>query len=404
MLRNAQCVMKNPFAYGGVVSGHAFCNRATEKADLLRAIRNNEKLFVFSERRFGKTSLVQSVIAKLPKKDTVSAYVDLWPTDDEPSFVTALAKAITSSMTTSAERLLTTGKALFSSLVPTMTLNDEGKPELSFGFGKNVKVDRALEEVLETPSRIANRQNKNVVIVFDEFQQILEYQNDLVERKLRSVIQNHPKVAYIFLGSRRHLIQKMFMDKTRPLYRAGGHYPLGAISEAHWTPFIRNHFRATDRFVSDELIHSICTCTQGHPFYTQHLCHAVWELCDRKARVTPKMVNAATQLLLERENYAYTTLWESLALNQRKLLKGLASEASKVQFSSEFISAYGLGSASSVQRAADSLLERDVIDRDNGSFLITDRFLGSGYKTFKFANNVTHCALRMLRSDSVMLN
>jgi uncharacterized protein len=87
------------------------------------------------------------------------------------------------------------------------------------------------------------------------------------------------------------------------------------------------------------------------------------------------MVNAATQLLLKRENYAYTTLWESLAVNQRKFLKGLASESGKVQpFSSDFIGKYGLGSGSNVQRVVDSLLEKDVIDRDNGSFLISDRF------------------------------
>jgi hypothetical protein len=35
---------------------------------------------------------------------------------------------------------------------------------------------------------------------------------------------------------------------------------------------------------------------------------------------------------------------------------------------------YGIGSASNVQRAVDGLLARDIIDRDNGSFLITDRF------------------------------
>lgn len=374
-MRNALRVMKNPFEYGGIVSGDAFCNRIVEKADLTRAIRNNDKLFVFSERRFGKTSLVQSVIAKLPKKETLSAYVDLWPTDDEASFVATLARAVTSSMGSSADRLLTIGKKLFSSLVPTITVDDEGKPEISFGFSKNVAIDRALEEVLATPARIAKERKQNVVVVFDEFQQILEYQNDVVERKLRSVIQKHSNVAYIFLGSRRHLIQKMFMDKARPLYRAGGHYPLGTISEAHWTPFIRKHFQNSNRSIADDLIHSICVSTQGHPFYTQHLCHAVWELCEPKSKVTARTVQAATDLLLERENYAYTTLWESLAVNQRKFLKGLASQSSKaVVFSSEFIARHGLGSASNVQRAVDSLLEKDVIDRENGSFLITDRF------------------------------
>lgn len=365
--------MSNPFAYGGIVSGAAFCNRNAEKADLLQAIRNHEKLFVFSERRFGKTSLVQNVISKLPKKQTLAAYVDLWPTDDQSSFVTALAKAIASSMTSSAEKLLQTGRALFRSLVPTMTVSDEGAPEITFGLGQNVHLERALDEVLATPAKLAKE--KTVVVVLDEFQQILEYQNDLVERKLRSVIQGQAQVAYLFLGSRRHLIQKMFMDKDRPLYRAGGHYPLGTITEKHWTPFIRNHFKTTDRFISDELIHFICLHTQGHPFYTQHLCHAVWELCEPRARVTSETISAATQLLLTRENYAYTTLWESLATNQRRFLKGLANEEGKVQpFSADFISKSGLGSASNVQRVVDSLLERDVIDRDNGSFLISDRF------------------------------
>ena len=43
--------MRNPFEYGGVVSGEAFCNRDKETSDLVRAMENGEKLFVFSERR-----------------------------------------------------------------------------------------------------------------------------------------------------------------------------------------------------------------------------------------------------------------------------------------------------------------------------------------------------------------
>lgn len=104
--------MKNPFEYGGVVSGSAFCNRQKEVADLLRAIENHEKLFVFSERRYGKTSLVRMALGKLPKKEFVCAYVDLWPTDSEVTFLTAVAKAITESTSSSVNRLLETAKRL----------------------------------------------------------------------------------------------------------------------------------------------------------------------------------------------------------------------------------------------------------------------------------------------------
>ena len=72
---------------------------------------------------------------------------------------------------------------------------------------------------------------------------------------------------------------------------------------------------------------------------------------------------------------AYSTLWESLAINQRKFLKGLASEVAIVKpFAGEFVRRSGLGSPSNAQRAVDGLLDRDVIDRENGSYLITNHF------------------------------
>jgi hypothetical protein len=182
-------------------------------------------------------------------------------------------------------------------------------------------------------------------------------------------------VSYVFLGSRKHLIQKMVLDKNRPLYRAGGHYPLGPIAEKEWQPFIRQHFLTANKRIDEGQIHEICEMTQGHPFYTQHLCHALWELGEPRKAVTRDMIRAAVKVLLDRESYAYTTLWESLTLPQKRFLKGLAAEAAGVKvFAGEFVNRHGLSSASNAQRAVEALLARDVIDRDNGSFVISDRF------------------------------
>ena len=367
--------MRNPFEYGGVVSGEAFCDREKETSDLVRAMENGEKLFVFLERRYGKTSLVRAALGKLPRKGYVCAYVDLWPTDSEATFVTSVAKAITESMSTSVGRVLETAKKFFGSLSPSVTMDEEGKPALTFGLGKHGRVGPALDEVLETPARIAAKGGPRVVIVFDEFQQILEYGDDQVERKLRSVIQNHRQVSYLFLGSRKHLIQKMVLDRNRPLYRAGGHYPLGPIAERHWQPFVRQRFADADKGIDQNHIREVCELTQGHPFYTQHVCHVLWELCEPKAAVNRELLRAAVKVLLDRESYAYTTLWESLTLSQKRFLKGLAAEAAGVKvFAGEFVNRHGLSSASNAQRAVQALLAKDIIDRDNGSFLITDRF------------------------------
>jgi hypothetical protein len=98
-------------------------------------------------------------------------------------------------------------------------------------------------------------------------------------------------------------------------------------------------------------------------------------MCEAGGEVTGKTIQAAVKVLLSRESYAYTTLWESLTPSQKRFLKGLAGEAAGVKvFAGEFIGRYGLSSASNAQRAVKSLLAKDIIDRDNGSFLITDRF------------------------------
>lgn len=366
--------MRNPFQYGGIVGGESFCNREREKADLLRAIENGEKLFVYSERRLGKTSLVRTVLDELPRS-YVAAYVDLWATDGERSFVAAVAKAITESMSSSARRLVDLAKDLFGTLTPTITVDESGKPTATFGLDRDKDLQPALEEVLTAPSRIRSRGKRRPVIVFDEFQRIAEYDDDLVERRLRSVIQHQADVSYLFLGSRRHTIRSMFLSSDRPLYRSAGHYPLGAIAAIHWIPFIRRKFLEDERKISEPRILEIHDLTQGHPFYTQHLCHALWERCEPGTEVTSALIDDAVRLLLERESFAYGTLWESLTHNQRRFLKGLAGEPEGVKpFSRDFIRRYRLGSSSNAQRAAEVLQKHDVLDRDNGSFLFLDRF------------------------------
>jgi len=365
----------NPFRYGGVVGEEAFCNRKQELADLLRAMENDERLFLYSERRLGKTSLVRLALSRLAQRKFIPVYIDLWPTDGAESFVAVTAKAITESLATTADRMLQATRDFFSRLTATLTTDSQGNPQIRFELREPEVKAPDLEEVLLAPARVASRRNRRVVVAFDEFQRILEYPNDLVERTLRSLIQDQKGVSYVFLGSRKHLIQRMVLDRSSPLYRAGGHYPLNSISTEDWGPFIRERFERSEKQISDDHVRSICRITEGHPFYTQHLCHAVWELCEPEEAVDEQTVNAAVQLLLERESYAYTTLWESLTRMQRRFLSGLATETDSVQvFSAAFLQQHHLGSASTVQGVVDALLEKDIIDRSDSSFLISDRF------------------------------
>ncbi len=55
---------KNPFTYGGRVTGKTFCNRKEEVKELLSDILARQHVILFSQRRFGKTSLVWRVLSE----------------------------------------------------------------------------------------------------------------------------------------------------------------------------------------------------------------------------------------------------------------------------------------------------------------------------------------------------
>jgi len=368
-------MLVNPFTYGGVVGNGDFCNRKQEIADLSETMRSAGRCFLYAERRMGKTSLVFQALAKLPSKKCIPVYVDLWPTDGSVSFATSLAKAITMAAAFRTSRMLELATSLFGRLRPSLTMDDAGKPTIEFGLEGRTAAKPDLIEILNAPQELAQRTGKTVVVVLDEFQQILQYDDDLAERQLRSSIQHQTNVAWLFLGSRKHLLQKMFLEHARPLYRAAAHYPIGPIAARHWLPFVTTRFRKANKTIDELTVSQLCEKTEGHPFYTQHLCHVVWSMTEPGGTVDQACIDNAIGDLLRRESHAYITLWESLTKNEQRLLRGLAgSDEPPKPFSSDFTRRYGLRTASNSQRAAGSLLPKDIIDREESSFVITDRF------------------------------
>ena len=311
-----------------------------------------------------------------PKKQFVTVYVDLWPTDGSAAFSEATAKAIATAAESTSKRLLEIGKSLFGRLRPSVSLDNAGQPKIDFGIDGRAVSKTDLVEVLAAPQKLAEKTGKTVVMVFDEFQQILDYEDDLTERQIRSSIQHQSNVAYVFLGSRKHLLQSMFLDESRPLYRSAMHYPIGPIETKHWRSFISKRFQDADKQIDRQIIDLLCDRTGGHPFYTQHLCHVLWSMTDVGGKVDESALQLAVEELLRRESHAYVNLWESLTKNEQRFLRGLAqSEEPPKPFSSDFTRHFGLRSASNAQRAAESLESSDIIEREESSFVIVDRFL-----------------------------
>ncbi len=368
--------MKNPFKYGEIVAEESFCNRETEQRELKEHMESGQNVLVLSERRMGKTSLLRVIMDEMTEADYSCAYIDLLPTENRVDFAERLAKSFAETLQSPVENILKTVKDWFSGFRFTPEY-DTATDSISFSVnfqGNENKLE--LDKVLAVPEKISERRETGVIVVFDEIQQIKQYPDDFVERKLRSVIQHHPDVTYIFLGSRRHVVEDMFLEQSSPFYRSSKTYPLEPIAGDDWIPFLQKHFQAGERKVTVEFLEDICELTEGHPYYTQHLCSVIWGLTEPGDILDDELLQAAMERILSEEDYTYTSIIESLTTNQRKLLIALAEEEKESPkiYSENFRNKHRLGNSSTVDTAKKALLKRGLLDVEEKNVFIVDRF------------------------------
>lgn len=186
----------------------------------------------------------------------------------------------------------------------------------------------------------------------------------------------HESVSYIFMGSKRHLMQELFRNKNRPFYRFGKHFPLGKIPKDEFAVFIQRHFEEMGYQTDLDAIREILHVADDHPYYTQLLCHILWDRKRQEKVIAKEDIYLAVQEVFMREAHAFHDIWDMLPLKSRQLLVALAKEDSPQvrPFSSGFLQKHNLGSASSVQRAITRLLEEEVLEKTNGGYQFTDVF------------------------------
>ncbi|MCK5534457.1 ATP-binding protein [bacterium] len=366
--------MKNPFVYGKEVSGDNFCNRKREKNELYRDIINGQNVIIFSQRRLGKTSLINEVFNKCRKKGIIPIYVDLYPMLSEEDFIRIYAKSIAEVVWGKIRKKLKEITQFFHKVRPTFTVNQTGEISYSFDVDRKAIIP-SIEDVLDGVKRYADRKKKKVTVCFDEFQQIGQLKTDKLEKIMRSSFQKHNNIAYVFMGSKKHLITDMFNNPNRPFYRSTKSFPLEKINKCELSLFIQDRFQTTGKSISKDLIGEILDICELHPYYVQYFCHIIWERAIDRKIVKQEDLREGLKLLLKRESSTYEATWDLLTVKQKQVLVAISKVSPNDKlFSSEFLEKHNLGSASSVQRTVRSLINKDLIDKAGEMYMIIDIF------------------------------
>ncbi len=369
----------NPFNFGVLAMDDAFADRESELRELVSDAANGQDVVVFAPRRLGKSSLVAAAMRELVANGLLVADIDLWKVPTKEKLAEALATAIYTHMARLRDRALEKAAAPFRGLriTPTMTVDPESGG-VRFRFTASPQpadIDATIERLLELPAELAAEQGKTAVLVLDEFQEIGSIDKNLT-KLMRSVFQQQSNVAHIYLGSKRHLMEQIFNDEDEPFWRSAKQTQLGMIPAEPFADFIEQRFRGSGRSVDPAVVERVLRATGGHPYATQRLCYGIWGRADGRRKAGNEEFDAAFAALLKDEDNHFSLVWEDSSKAQQLVLLALADQPGR-PLSQDYRTEYSLPAASSVQRAMDNLVKRELIAKEaDGTHRIVEPFLG----------------------------
>jgi hypothetical protein len=366
----------NPFRFGTLALDEAFTDRQAEIRELKSDALNGQDVVIFAPRRYGKSSLAWRVAQALVRERVLVAQVDLMTAPTKEKLAEKLAKAIhediASPLFRARERL-----QVFRGLriTPVVTIDPEDAAVgFSFEAGRRREdVDATLERLLQLPADLAADRGRRVALILDEFQEVVDIDPDL-PKLMRAVFQEQVDVAHIYLGSKRHMMERIFNDENEPFWRSAKQMELGVIEPRLFQGHIERRFAAGGRRIDTEVVASILGATGGHPYATQELCYFLWERTPEGEEATPERFAEALTGVLRSEHSHFSLVWDRASRVQRLLLQALATEPGR-PLSGGYRNRHRLPGPSSVQRALQALVRDELVARAEGVHRISEPFL-----------------------------
>jgi len=304
----------NPFKFGTVVDTPYFMNRKKEISYIRSILNSQNHLVILGPRRYGKTSLITKILSELERKSMV---IDMQIVLSEEELAILILKKLYSFYKgRKFNELIKKFR-----IIPQISINAiTNEINLSFDLINNDSTP-ILEDVFAMLDKLSSPDDK-LIVVFDEFQEIFEIRKDL-DKKLRSIIQYHKNINYVFLGSQESLMQLIFENKKSPFYHFCEKMNLDKIPFVEWFNYISVCFEQEVK-EPQKIAESILEITECHPYYTQQLAFNVWNLRKNSIPET-ELITESKKDIINRHNMDFERLYHTLKRTDMKVLTLLAN-------------------------------------------------------------------------------
>ena len=253
-------------------------------------------------------------------------------------------------------------------IIPNISLNPMNN-EVDISFQPVSSGSILVEDVLNLIERV-NDKKKKLIIVFDEFQEIKNIGKEL-DRQVRSTIQHHQNINYVFLGSQESLMRDIFEKKKSPFYHFGYLLPLDKIPQQEFMEYLSAGLESV-ALKSEEIAKEILEITKSHPYYTQQLAFTVWESLNNTGKMK-NPVEEAVDEIIRHHDMDYERLWNTINRTDMKILIGM-SLSEITPLSSEFAKKYFRGASSTIFSSLKRLAQNGLVIKTEFGYEIDDPF------------------------------
>lgn len=358
----------------GLATGDAFCNRVDELKHLAINFSHCKPTLIVSPRRYGKTSLVLKAIGQ---EKYLHAQVDLFSIVSEEDVEILIMKGIGSivgSMTSGVSKALKLASDFFSDMSVSVSVGKLGL-QLEFNRLKSRPADN-IYNALDKLDQLCGKRKIKVVLFLDEFQTLVDViQSNAIESSLRQIAQKSKNIVFVFSGSSRHLLYKIFDDSKRPLYKICDRIGLERISKESYLPFLNQVWRRIWREdINPNVFKLIMMISERHPYYVNLICsHLNYEKVPAEQDVSKVWSKYVIQ---ERSQVAAEI--SLLSSNQRKLLILIAKEGSVRAPQGKAFASKAKMSSTSIGQSLDVLKAKDYVHIDDtDSYKVIDPLISA---------------------------
>lgn len=312
--------MMNPFKFGVLVDDEFFTDRINELKEVQWTLNSANHLILISPRRFGKSSLVAKAV-KASGRPCISLNMqNILNVEDLASKM--LREILRLYPMERIRHLMSHFR-----IIPTVSTNPVTNViDVSFQPVMNSIV--LLEDAMALMEKVSTG-NKKLIVVLDEFQEILNIRKGL-DKQLRSIMQEQQHLNYILLGSQESMMTEIFERKKSPFYHFGKLMYLDKIPYEDFRKYISDRLPLKEHTKLDSIVEEILAFTNLHPYYTQQLSAQVWDMMTYD-HLIDGVVGEAINMIVRTHDLDFERLWLNMNRTDRSIMMSLSNGVNPLQ-------------------------------------------------------------------------